>query len=205
MKVLVIGGGGKTGRLVVEAAARAGHAVTAFVHKPEPFQNGVTVVVGDAEEAAALDGAVDGQDAVIDTIGGTTPYKDTGLEVSTARKLVAAMRAKGARRLVVVSAMGVDDSVDNAPFWYEWLLMPTMLRGVAKEKTAMEAEVRSAGLDFVIVRPALLTDVQGGAPLRVASAGEKVRSTSRGDLARFLVEQLDSDIHLNGAVVVANA
>ena len=149
MKLLVFGASGRTGSMVVAEAQRAGHEVTAFLHEAKDFGAGVKTAVGDAADRAAVERALAGQEAVVDTIGGATPYKDTGLETSTARVIVDAMQSQDVKRLVVVSAMGVGDSTEQTPFWYEYLLMPTMLRGVVKDKTRMEQEVRASALDFV--------------------------------------------------------
>lgn len=205
MKVIVFGATGKSGGLVVEKAVAAGHEVTAFVHgESEPATTGVRIISGDASDAGVVRRAVAGQDAVIDTIGGTTPWTDSGLEASTAAAVVAGMRAEGVRRLIVISAMGVEESADQAGFIYGKLLLPTMMRGVVKDKTHMEEEVDNSGLDFVIVRPAQLSDDPADGKLRVIPAPTKAHHTRRGDLAQFLVDQLTSDIHLGQAIVVAN-
>ena len=91
--------------------------MTAFLHRDPAAPAGVEIVYGDAAHVAAVRRAVARKDAVIDTIGGTTRYKNSGLETSTAKAIVDAMRAEGVRRLVVVSAMGVSDSVKQAMFW----------------------------------------------------------------------------------------
>ncbi len=81
MKVLVIGAAGKSGRAVVQQAVAAGHDVTAFVHETKGYLSGsnVRVVEGDATDRSAMDTAMLGQDAVIDTIGGKSncspPYE----------------------------------------------------------------------------------------------------------------------------------
>ncbi len=77
MKVLVLGAGGRTGGSVVRQALAAGHQVTAFVHATGNYSapTGVTVRAGDASDNQAVADAVAGQDAVVDTIGGKTPYK----------------------------------------------------------------------------------------------------------------------------------
>ena len=205
MNVLVLGAGGKTGDLVVERALAAGHTVTAFVHDHTSSQPaGVRRIVGDVECPETVSDALTGHDAVIDAIGGKTTYKATGLESMAARNVVDAMRAQGARRLVVVSMMGVGESSAQAPFWYEFLLGPTMLRGVKQDKARMESVVTGSGLDYVIARPPLLTDDPAeGCTLVVApdATGHKI---TRADLAQFLVDQLTCDDYLGQAVVVAN-
>ena len=205
MKVLVLGASGRTGRLVVEEALDAGHEVTAFCHEPQTFGSGVRVVIGDSTRSADIERAMTNQDAVIDAVGETQPYKKTELEAATARNVVDAMRLKFVPRLVVISMLGVGDSVDQASFLYEHILLPTFLRGGAADKAAMETTVREAGLDFVIVRPALLSDHEQKAPLSIVEGDAKAHTTGRADLARFLVQQLTDDSHLGRALVVANS
>lgn len=204
MKILVFGASGKTGGMVVSKAKAAGHDVTAFIHGDEPTPLGVNVVTGDAADEGAVKSAMSGHEAVIDTIGGTTPWKDAGLEASTAKAIIAGMKAENVRRLIVVSAMGVGESSDQAGFVYGKLLMPTMMRGVVSDKGHMEDEVDASGLDFVIARPAALSDDPENGELKVVPEPQKANHTRRGDLAQFLVDQLTDDRYLGQAVTIAN-
>ncbi len=208
MKVLVIGAAGKTGRAVVEQAVAAGHQVTAFVRQAKEYQGPaeVRVVEGDAADGGAMDAAVLGQDAVVDTIGGKTPYKATTLESSAAHTIIAAMQRQGVRRLVVTSMLGVGESTANAPI-YERLLVATFLRGADQDKALMESAVEASGLDWVILRPAILTDDPAAGNVRVFTpeTGEKAHKITRADLAGFMVAQLTTDEHLHQAVAIANS
>lgn len=207
MKVLVVGAAGKTGRAVVEQALAAGHQVTAFVRKASDLDMAnVRVAEGDATDRGAMDQAVAGQDAVVDTIGGKTPYRTTTLERSTANAIIAAMQHHGVRRLVVTSMIGEGDSEANAT-WYERLLQATFLRGADKDKAAMESAVGASNLDWVILRPALLSDDPATGHVRVFSAEshEKAHKIARADLAAFIVAQLTSDEHLHKAVTIASS
>lgn len=206
MKVLVIGAAGKTGKAVVEQAVAAGHQVTAFVHTAHDSSvSGVRVIEGDAADSAAMDAAVLGQDAVLDTVGGKTPYKATTLETSVASTIIASMQRNGVRRLVVTSMLGVGDSEANAPI-YARLLVSTFLRGADKDKAAMEDAVESSALDWVILRPAILSDDHAKGNVQVFGIGtdEKAHTITRADLATFMVAQLTSDEYLHQAVTIAN-
>jgi putative NADH-flavin reductase len=206
MKVLVLGAGGKTGELVVERALVAGHEVTAFVHdRTSRVDQRANVVVGDTEHASVVAAAVAGQDAVIDAIGGKTPYKKTELESKTARNVVDAMQANGVRRLLVVSMLGVGDSKNQAPFWYASILKPTFLRGADKDKARMESVVSGSGLEYVIVRPPILTDDDPKGSSMVIAEDAIGHSITRADLAQFLVDQLTCDDFLGQAIVVVNS
>lgn len=206
MKVLVVGAAGKTGRAVVEQAVKAGHDVTAFAHTDEGYDvTGVEVRTGDASDATVMEAAVMGQDAVIDTVGGKTPYRHTTLETSVATAIVAAMQRHGARRLIVTSAVGVGDSMANIPFSTK-VVVRTFLRGSTADKARMESAVRGSGLDWVITRPAILNEKPATGDVRVFSSGSRdmAQAITRADLAAFLVAQLTSDEHLRKTVTLAN-
>ena len=205
MNVIVFGAAGKTGSLVVDRALAAGHSVTVFVHEPHEQKAGVRVITGDAQDLAAVRQAIAGQDAVIDAIGGKTPYKDTTLETTAAHNIVAAMQAEGVRRLEVVSMMGIGDSEQQTPFWYEYLMQPTFLRGATKDKTSMEQAVTDSALDFLIVRPPLLSDDPATGNIQIITGDHKGHKITRADVAQFLVDQLSSKQYVNQAVVIANS
>ncbi len=208
MKVLVIGAAGKSGRAVVEQALAVGHEVTAFVHKMEGYSPdaGVRVLEGDARDRSAMDSAMLGQDAVIDTLGGKLSFTTTTLEASAAAAIIASMQSSGVRRLVVISVIGQGESVANTN-WYERLFLSTLLRSEMKDKAAMEALVNTSSLDWIIVRLPFLTDDPGTGNIHVFSTetGETAHKLTRADLAAFMVAQLSSDEYLQKAVAIANS
>jgi uncharacterized protein YbjT (DUF2867 family) len=206
MKVLVFGASGKTGGLVVERALAKGHEVSVLVREASKFNvAGVNVIAGDATKHDDVLRAVKGQGAVIDTIGGTTPYKTTQLESASVRNMITAMKAEGVRRLIVVSMMGLGESREQAPAWYRYLLMTTFLRGSTKDKGAMEELVNASGLDYVIARPPILKDGAATGSVKVLGMGETGHAITRADLANFLVDQLGSDEYVGRAVTVVNS
>ncbi len=206
MRVLVLGAAGHTGDAVVTEALRADHEVTAFVHSAEKYARAdVRVVVGDARDHAAVLAAVRGQDAVLDTIGGHNPLVNQHIETDSARVVMAAMEEAGVRRLLVISTIGEGDSEANVHGYYKYLFMNTILRGVMKDKAAMEAELRHSALDWTIIRPAGLTDGEPkGVRIVQPATGEKVRFITRADVARFMVEQIPIAEYLHQAVGIAN-
>jgi hypothetical protein len=131
----------------------AGHKVTAFVSGATQYKKAnVRVVAGDVLDAAAVDVALAGQDAVIDALGGKTPWKVTTMETSAAHNIVDAMRRNGVRRLLKISVVGAGESVKNAGFFNEHVLMRTFLRGLLVDKAGMEAEIEGSNLDSFSVR-----------------------------------------------------
>jgi putative NADH-flavin reductase len=206
MKVLVVGAAGRTGRAVVEQAQKAGHEVTAFVRSAGGYAvPGVEVRVGDASDTAAMKVAAAGQEAVIDTVGGKAPYRHTTLEASAAAAIIEAMHRNRVRRLIVTSSLGVGESKANSPLFFK-ILQAFFLRGSSADKAKMESEVRASNLDWVICRPAILTEKPATGDVRIFTAnnGGRAHSISRSDLASFLVAQLASDNHVRQAVTIAS-
>ncbi|WP_242033660.1 MULTISPECIES: NAD(P)-dependent oxidoreductase [Cyanophyceae] len=207
MNVLVIGAAGKTGRQVVDRAIAAGHTVTAFMRDSTHYTvpPNVRVFTGDATDPAVISHATAGQDAVIDTVGGKTPWRQTEIEQRVARAIVAAAKKNGTRRIIAISALGVGDSTAQATLPFRLLLLPTFLRGSTADKTAMEREIAQAGVPYVLIRPAVLNDQPAVGSVRVLSGVEKGRQVTRADLAAFVVEQLTTDTYVNRAITIANS
>ena len=208
MKVLVIGAAGKTGEAIVEQALGQGHTVTAFVHDAKEFKGkGARVIEGDVLDAAVLDSAIAGQDVVMDALGGHTPWKETTLETNAARNVVGSMQRHGVKRLLVVSAIGVGDTKDLVPSWYEHLIMPTLLRGAMKDKEQMEPVVEASGLQWTLVRPGHLVDGQATGKVRTFEhgSGETAHKIPRADVAAFMLGLLQSGEYIDQAVNIASS
>ena len=205
MKVLVLGANGKTGSMVVNQAIAAGHEVSVLVRRAGgSYPKGVRVIIGDALKPEDVIKATEKQDAVVECIGGTKPWKKQTLERDVMRNIVKAMEHSGTKRLVVVSAMGVGESTRQSPWWYKFLVVPTFLRGSTADKAAMESIVRGSKLDWVIARPPILKDGAATGKVHVLSQSETGHSITRADLALWLVDQLADPAYVGQAVVVAN-
>lgn len=82
-KVFVAGGSKGVGRIVVDKLAAAGAEVVALVRSDEAVSDlssiaGVTAIKGDAFDYKSVEGAMDGCDAAITTLGGGTEARETG-------------------------------------------------------------------------------------------------------------------------------
>lgn len=190
--VVVFGAGGRTGRLVVEEALRAGHAVTAAARGPLDLDGrpGLQTARVDVRDADAVAAVVVGQDAVVCAVGPSGRTAD-GLYSAAARSLVAAMAATGVDRLVAVTSSGVRLDDPHHPWWYR-LLARTVMREVYGDMRRMEEIVRASGGDFTFVRPARLVDEPATGSVRIMDGANPPHGlrVPRADLARFVVEEL---------------
>src|SRR5688572_11660953 len=110
MKIVVFGASGGTGLEVVKQALDAGHLITAFVRTPSkvPIQHpNLTFIQGDVMDAAAVEKAIVGQEAVISVLGPVRPPVPHMMETA-AKNIVAAMKKHGIRRIVSMTGAGKD-------------------------------------------------------------------------------------------------
>lgn len=208
MNILVIGAAGKTGEAIVKQALGHGHTVTAFVHTAENFDfPGTRVIEGDVLDASLVQTAVAGQDAVLDALGGHTPWKETSLETNAARNIIAAMKSHNVKRLIVVSAIGIGGTKDLVPSWYEHLIMPTLLKGAMADKEHMEPEVKASGLDWTLVRAGHLVDGEATGKITFFEPGhgETAHKITRADVAAFLLDALADGTYKQQAVNIASS
>src|SRR3954453_12078545 len=144
MNVTVFGATGGIGSRVVEQLHSRGHHVTAYVRNPgkipASWDDTVTVVTGELSDAAAVDRAVKGADAVVSALGPSLDRKASGLPlVEGTRNIVAAMQRHGPRCYVGNSTPSVLDPREK-PTWQTRLstrMAKTFLRRAYNELVDM--------------------------------------------------------------------
>jgi len=196
-KILVLGATGGTGQLIIRQALAKGYDVTALVRSPEKGAGltGVKLAIGDARDEAALRQAIRGQDAVVSALGTPpSPFKEVTLLSTATRAVVNAMQAEGVSRLVAITGIGAGDSAGHGGFAFDHLILPLLLRHVYADKNRQEAIIRQSGLDWTLVRPAVLNDKPGkGAPRALEDLSQFHGGTiARADVAAFIVDELES-------------
>lgn len=159
LTVGVTGATGFVGRHIVRALQTKGHAVRALARDRDKARSalaglgpdqGVTTILGDVFDDAAMDRFAAGCDAIVHTIGIRREFPP---EVTFARlhpgatsaALAAAERA-GVARFLHISALGTRP---DAPSAYH------------RSKFESESRVRRSGLDWTILRPALIHGPDG--------------------------------------------
>lgn len=204
--LIVFGASGGTGAAVVRLALRRGHAVSAFVRSPAGLTDrpaGLRVIEGDVFDAGAVARALPGHDAVVSALG-TRPWRHTDVCSVGTRHIVAGMPAAGIRRIVVVSSIGAGETGASAGAAIK-LAARTVLKRALADKTVMEDELRASGLDWVIVRPTLLSNGKPDGPVRAATDGSiGGGSIARAAVAEFVLAQLTADTWLRRAPVITS-
>jgi NADH dehydrogenase len=152
VRVLVTGGTGFVGPHVVRALAAAGHDLKLLVRdstrsRDLPGQP----VVGEMTNTVSIGHAVEGVDAVVHLVAirqGRREQFERVMEQGT-RDLVAAAKAAGVTRFVLMSALGTNEETkDLVPYYHA--------------KWEMEQAVESSGIDHVIFRPSFVFGRESG-------------------------------------------
>lgn len=206
MKIAVFGASGGTGAATIRLLLSQGHQVTAFVRSPSAAlstQEGLLIVQGDAMHQGDVARAVQGQDAVVVSLGNsqnpfalmfgakrTTPVNIC--EIGTAH-IISAMLEAGVKRLVVVSAFGIGATRAQLPLMFKLFYRLVLAEHMA-DKERQEIAVKGSGLDWTIIQPVGLTDKPGTGDYFVSTAGKiRKQQMPREDVALCIVRQLTNE------------
>lgn len=203
MRIAIFGASGSVGRYLVPAALDRGHEVVPVTRRAARIgdhRQGLRVIESQLDDAAAMDRALVGVDAVIVTLGDAVV--DTGTDA-----VLAAMQRTGVSRIEVLTGFGTSAASRRT-------LPPPMRAAVAAvravtfqgfvAKERQDAAVRRSNLLFTIVQPPSLTDGPRSGMYRSGDyAGKSIfGSISRGDLADFMLDNLDHDRFVNESTFI---
>jgi uncharacterized protein YbjT (DUF2867 family) len=188
VKVLVAGANGQVGQHIVRLLAEGGHEVRAMIRDEDQAQRlrelGGEPVVADLEGEIAH--TVEGCDAVIFSAGGgpgSGAEKKETVDRGGAVKLTEAAQEHGAKRYIMVSAMGAADPESGSE-----AMQPYLHAKAQADQTLQESE-----LDYTIVRPGSLTDDPGTGTIELASSLGSRGEIPREDTAHVIVATLERE------------
>ncbi|SFK74004.1 NADH dehydrogenase [Halogranum rubrum] len=202
MKVLVIGGSGFIGTNLSRELVDRGHDVTVLARNPEDDElpDSVKTVSGDVTDYDSIEGAFEGQHAVIFLVALSPLFKPKGgdqkhleIHLGGTENAVKAAEAHDVKRFIQMSALGADP---DGPTAY------------IRAKGQAENVVQASELKWTIFRPSVVFG-EGGefvsftkklAPPYVTPlpGGGKTRFQPIwvGDLVPMLADALDDDAHV---------
>jgi putative NADH-flavin reductase len=209
MKIVIFGANGPTGRLLTKQALTRGHLVTAVTRHPEDFplkSPSLQLLHGDVYDYSSVERAVEGQDAVLSTLGVPFNKKEITVYSKGIGNIIKAMTLQDVHRLVCVSSSAVDPSHNKeGGFIFNKIIQPFILklgRTLYEDMRRMEEVVTKSSLDWTIIRPSGLIETTEITPYQVKELYTNGRFTSRTDLADFMLQQLDTNKYVRKIMAV---
>jgi uncharacterized protein YbjT (DUF2867 family) len=158
-RVLMAGGTGGTGRLAVRRLRRL-RIPTRILTRDRRRASGVApveIVQGDALIEEDCRRAVDGCEGVICAVGvHNTRWRGPCVDGDGIINLVRAAQQTRVRRFILVSSLGVGDSMAWMPLPVKAIFRLFNMAPLLREKARSEEYVRFSGLAWTILRPGLL-------------------------------------------------
>lgn len=201
-RIVVLGAGGRTGRLLVGQALGRGYHVTAIVRDPSRFDHDasalLTVHRGDVREPHTIAAAVRPDSVVVSGLG-IAGAGQVGTLTAGARAVVAA----GPRAIVWLGAVGTGRSSNTVNVVTRFLLRAVFGREYRDKVTADEIVVASGG---TVVHSGQLTDREDGPYvwLPLSSARRRIFPSPipRLAVARLMLDVAETALPAPGVVVL---
>lgn len=211
MKLLVLGANGRTGRHIVEHGLVRGHQIVALVRDPSSLSatQGLTILKGTPTDAPNLVGAVEGCDAILVALNNPrksdAPWSKPLTQEKILTKVAQNIIALGGKRVVFLSAAGVGDSFDSAPWIMRFLIQRTNLCYAYADHNGVEAAFRRSDARWTLVRAMGLSGSSRDKSLIVGTAtspkpGMMVR---RSAVAGFMLDCVENESHIHSTPVVS--
>jgi putative NADH-flavin reductase len=210
--ILIIGASRGIGLETVKAALKAGHLVRALARSARriPVDHlKLEKIAGDALDMATVKGALTGVDAVIQSLGVSAGpeiiFEPTRLFSKASQVLVNAMEQARVKRLICVTGFGAGDSRGHGGFLYN-VAFHLLMGRIYDDKDVQERIVRRSKLDWVIVRPVILTNGPNTNAYRALldPGSWTCGFISRADVADFLIKQIDNEAFLHKTPVLTS-
>lgn len=207
MNVLIFGATGGTGQQLIKHSLEHGYKTSVFIHDDQEklgsLADKVKIFQGDVRDYDAVDAAIQGQDAVLVSLG-VIPGRTQHILSQGTANIIRSMESRGVKRLVAITGAGLVVRRKQIPLIWRFMFNVPLLRGMFEDKRKQEAYIKKSNLEWIIIRPSNLTN---GPSTSDYLAGEdlslKTSSTvSRADVADFMVKQAGETKWLNKAVLL---
>ena len=210
LKIAVFGATGDTGKQIVKQALEDRYEVVAYARNPTKLNvndKHLTVIQGELSDQTSIENAIKGADAVLSALGPRGGSKDKPLTQGM-QNIIAAMKNQGVRRLIITSTLSAKDPKDKPDFKTKTMvnLIKTTMHAAYEDIVNVAETVRASGLDWTIVRLAILNNKPKSGKVKAGYVGKREVATqiSRADIADFMLKQITDTKYLHEAPAISN-
>lgn len=190
-RIAIFGATGGVGVHATEVALKKGLQVRALVRDPsklpEHLQNHIEIIQGDVTNSADVQQTVEGQDAVVVTLGTRNDLGPTTVLSDGMKNIIEAMKENKIEYVSVCL---------SAFLFYEPEKVPARFHDLNADHQRMLDCLVASGLKWVAVLPPHLTDNPSG-KYTVSHGSSPGRAIAKCDLATFMLESLADPQHHN--------
>jgi uncharacterized protein YbjT (DUF2867 family) len=181
MEIVIAGGHGQIALRLTRLLAARGDRVRGLIRNPDHAADlvaaGAEAVLCDLEQAPDIPAATGTADAIVFAAGagaGSGVTRKRTMDRDGALKLIAAAKANGISRYLLISTFHADEPRGDAVF-----------QAYMRAKAEADAGLRASGLDYTIIRPGRLSDDPGTGRINLATR-LKGADVPRDDVAAVL-------------------
>lgn len=208
MRLAIFGGSGKTGQHLIQQALENGHEVVVLARTPSkvavqhPY---LSIVQGDILDAARVEEAVKGVDAVLSVLGPVNNKPDFAISRGM-DNILKAMQKHNVRRVIISAGAGVRDPHDKPKLIDRFFgfILNTLSKNVVADMRQVVDKTRTSDRDWTIVRVPMLTDQTMKGELKVGYVGDISPKITRADMAAFMLKQVQDKTYLKKSPAVSN-
>ncbi len=222
MKIFILGGSGRTGKLLIAEALRMGHSLHVLVRNISSLASfpgytsgreaSLTIFEGSPSDKKNIEKAMDGCDAVLSTlnISRTSDFPWSPLRTGdhflsdTLGDVVDLCQQKNIRRIIITTAWGVNETRAVIPRWFRWIIDHSNVGVAYRDHERQEFILQKSALDWTTVRPVGLTNSKKEREILVSlnNEGRPGLMISRKNLARFMIRILEENSYIRQSPVV---
>jgi len=208
IKIAVLGGGGRTGKYLVNELIAKGYSVKLLLRNPENFQIKsplIEIIHGDAIDFVAVNSLLKNCQAVISTIG-QRPGEPLVAEQAT-KNVLEAMSRNGINRYILLAGINVDTPFDkkgpetiNATNW-----MKSNFPIIQEDRQKSYSLLVNSSINWTLLRVPFIDFNQAKCKMGISLYDCLGNKIDAGSIATFLTLQLEDCTYYNKVPFIYNA
>ncbi len=216
MKLLILGGTGRTGQFLIKEALDRGHTVHVLVRHPEKLKispERLVIFKGMTTQREDLGKAMEGCEVVLSALNISRKSDFPWARMVSPPDLLSASIGMVVElapiynldRVIVISAAGAGDSAKYLPGWFSWIINHSNIGITYQDHDRQEKILKDSNLRWTVVRPVGLTNSEKDKRVKVTVPGvEKPGFTiSRKNVARFMIDILEQDRYIQKMPIIS--
>jgi len=206
VKIAIIGANGRTGKVFLEAALKAGHHVTAGTHRKNisTTNENLRMLHCDATNVEDVKELIKDQDVIVNLIGHTR-HSEADVQTKAMKVLLDAIEGDTTRRFVTLTGTGVRFPGDHITFIDRVLnILVTILDPKRmQDGTDFVELLKKSNLHWTLIRVLKLVNTTK-LSYRLTSSGPAKLFVGRREVAQSILDVLNQDSFVNQAPIITS-